>query len=185
MIDLNTKVKAREDKGFDLTPAPEGDYVLRVKKIDDWKANNPATIMVIQRDSSGKALKDDKGKNITVKEDNVIVYNCKVQLEIIEGEHKGKIIFHNLTTHPNAPFNIPGFLYGLDMKELMASEIQKECLGKLCAAKVIIEEYDKKVEDKETGLTTTVKTPINRVGNFKQLVGYKEEPTSKSEFEGI
>lgn len=186
MINLNSKIEAREDKGFDLTPAPEGDYVLRVKKIEDWVASKPQTIAVIQRDEKGKALKDEKGKNVTKSEENVIVYNAKVQLEIVGGESDGKTVFHNLTTHPNAPFNISAFLYGLGIKDIVASQIQEKCLGLFCAARVVIEYYDKTVEDKDTGMTEKVKTPINRINHFKQLPeNFAMTQDENNEIEGI
>lgn len=186
MINLDSKIEAREDKGFDFTPAPEGDYVLRVKKIEDWVASKPQTIAVIQRDEKGKALKDEKGKNITKLEENVIVYNAKVQLEIVGGESDGKTVFYNLTTHPNAPFNISAFLYGLGIKDIVANQIQEKCLGLFCAARVVIEYYDKTVEDKETGITEKVKTPINRINHFKQLPENFTVPQDKNnEIEGI
>ncbi len=169
MVDLNKTYSAREDKGLDFTPAPEGDYTLRVLEISPWKAAKPQDIKVIQRDDKGKALKDEKGNNVTVLESGVVVYNCNATLEIVGGEHEGKRVFHNLTTHPNMPFSIPAFLYGLGISNMAASEIPEKCKSKLCFAKVYVDSYAKTIQNKETGLDEVQSREVNKVRNFKQL----------------
>lgn len=168
MIDLNKTYVAKEDKGLDFTPAPEGEYHLRVLEISPWKAGNPQSIAVIQRDDKGKALKDEKGKNVTIREEGIVVYNSSVQLEIVGGEHEGKRVFHNLTTHPNAPFSIPSFLFGVGIESISASEIPQKAKGKLCYAKVTIESYDKVIQNKETGLEEVQTRKVNKIGHFKK-----------------
>ena len=169
MIDLNKPIRAREDKGLDFSPAPKGDYVLRVLEVSPWKASKPLDIKVIQRDEKGKALKDEKGNNITKLETGVTIYNSNVSFEIVGGEHEGKRVFYNLTTHPNIPFSIPSFLYGLDITSMAASEIPEKCKGRLCFASVDIETYNKTIQNKETGLDEIQSREINKVKNFKQL----------------
>ena len=123
----------------------------------------------IQRDENGTALKDEKGNNITETVQNCEFYNCSVRLEITEGQYSGRLVFHNLSTHPNMPFSIPAFLYGLGVSELAAGEIQDNVPGKECLIDVITETYTKTVQNKETGLDEEQERQINKVKNFKQL----------------
>lgn len=170
MVDtsLNRKYEARENVNMDFGPIPDGEYKVRVKEITPWKSETK-NIKVIQRDENGKALTDEKGDKITELVNNCTFYNCSVKLEVIGGAYDGRIIFHNLSTHPNMPFQIPAFLYGIGMSELYASEIQEKTKGKMCLVDVVTESYDKKVQNKETGLDEIQKKLINRVKSFKKL----------------
>lgn len=170
MIDtsLNKKYVAREGQALDFSPIPDGEYTLRVKEVSPWK---PVTknIKVIQRDEVGNALTDEKGDKVTELVNNCTFYNCNVKLEVVGGAYDKRLIFHNLSTHPNMPFNIPAFLYGLGMKELAASEIQEKTIGKLCLGNVFTDSYEKTVQNKDTGLDEKEVKYINRVKSFKQI----------------
>lgn len=170
MVDtsLNRKYTAKQDIAGDFKIIPDGTYTVRVKEVEDWVAKTQ-NIKVIQRDENGKALQDEKGEKITELVNDCTFYNCNVKFEIVGGEFDGRIVFHNLTTHPNMPFSIPAFLYGIGMNELSASEIQEKTKGKMCLADVYTDSYDKQVENKETGLTETVKKEVNKLKNFKQI----------------
>lgn len=167
MVDLNKTYKADKGQDLDFSPAPEGYYELRVKEIKPWK-ETIKDVAIIQRDEKGKALKDDKDKNITEMSKNHKIYNAQVVFEIVGGEHDGKRIWHNISTHPNTPYSIPSFLYGLGVRELAASKIQETCVGMMCEAKVAIETYDKKEVDKDTGIETITKVPKNVIKSFKE-----------------
>lgn len=170
MVDtsLNKRYVAKEGVSMDYSPIPDGLYKARVKEVSPWKKETK-TIKVIQRDENGNALKDEKGNNITVTVQNCEFYNCSVRMEITEGQYSGRLIFHNLSTHPNMPFSIPAFLYGLSVSELAAGEIQDNVPGKECLIDVITETYTKTVQNKETGLDEEQEKQINKVKNFKQL----------------
>lgn len=170
MVDtsLNKRYTARENQVVDYSPIPDGEYTARVKEVSPWTAQTK-TIKVIQRDENGRALKDDKDNNITETQENCTFYNCNVKLEIVGGSYDGRIIFHNLSTHPNMPFAIPAYLYGLGLQELAASEIQEKTINRLCLIDVYTDSYDKKTTNKDTGLEETEKKFINRVKTFKQL----------------
>lgn len=168
MISLNQPVKAKQGGTFDGTPAPEGDYILRVVEIGPWKMNTK-TIQYIIKDDNGRPIKDEKGKNKTEKWENCEIHNANIVLEIVGGEHEGKRVWHNLTTHPNMEFSIPNFLYGVGVEELAASQIQSTCVGKLCYASVIIEEYSKEKQDESTGDIVVETRKSNKVKNFKKM----------------
>ena len=170
MVDtsLNKRYTAKESVAMDYSPIPDGLYRAKVKEVSPWKKETK-TIKVIQRDENGNALKDEKGNNITETVQNCEFYNCSVRMEITEGQYSGRLVFHNLSTHPNMPFSIPAFLYGLGVSELAAGEIQDNVPGRECMIDVITETYTKTVQNKETGLDEEQERQINKVKNFKQL----------------
>lgn len=165
---LDRKYVAKEGGQTNFDPIPEGDYRLKVKDIDPWKATTK-TIKVNKRDENGNVLKNEKGENITETVNNCEFYNCTVKFEVIGGEHNGRNIFHNLTTHPNMDWNIPNFLYALGVPELSAGQIQTYCKGLECEGHVFIDSYDKTVQNKETGIDETVKKQVNRIKSLKPL----------------
>ena len=165
---LDRKYQASASAGMDFSPIPDGEYVLCVKEITKWTPKKQ-TIKVIQRDENGKALKDEKGDNITETVQDCEFYNCTVKLEIMEGEYAGRLIFHNLSTHPNMPFAIPNFLFGVGMEELAAGEIQEYCVGKECIGVVDTRTYTKTVQNKDTGIDEEVEKKVNNIKSFKQL----------------
>lgn len=165
---LDKTYTAKEGGQPNFDPIPEGEYHLRVKEIDPWKATKK-NIKVIQKDENGNALQDDKGNNITEMVNNCEFYNCIAKLEVVDGEYAGRIIFHNLTTHPNMDWNIPNFLWALGLKDLAASQIQTACKGKECLGNVIIDNYEKTVQNKETGIDETVIKTVNRIKSLKPL----------------
>lgn len=169
MIDTSLNKRYRANRGFDndFSPIPEGEYNVRIKEVSPW-IETKKTIKVILRDEDGKALKNDKGENLTELVKDCVYYNCNVKLEVVGGEHDGRLIFHNLSTHPNMPFSIPNFLYGIGMDELTAAEVNKT-VGTECIAKVVIDSYDKKVVNKDTGLEETVQRTKNAVKSFKPI----------------
>lgn len=165
---LDRKYVAKEGGQTNFDPIPEGDYTLRVKEIDTWKSTIK-TIKVNKRDENGNVLKNEKGENITETVPNCEFYNCTAKLEVVGGEHNGRIIFHNLTTHPNMDWNIPNFLYALGVPELSAAQIQAYCKGLECVGHVYIDSYNKIVQNKETGIDEEVEKQVNRIKSLKPL----------------
>lgn len=186
MVDtsLNKKYEAREGVNTDFSPIPDGEYLVRIKEVTPWKAETK-NIKVIQRDENGKALVDEKGDKITELVPNCTFYNCTVKLEVVGGAYDGRLIFHNLSTHPNMPFQIPAFLYGIGLKELYASEIPEKTKGLTCLVDVVTESYDKTVQNKETGLDEVQKKYINRVKSFKEPQTNEAPTNNDVEIPGI
>lgn len=165
---LDRKYVAKEGGQPSYDPIPEGDYRLKVKEVEPWKEVTK-TIKVIQRDENGNFLEDDKGNKITETVPNCKFYNCNVKFEVVGGEYNGRLIFHNLTTHPNMDWNIPNFLYALGVKDLAASQIQTVCKNMECMGHVNIDSYDKTVQNRDTGIDETVKRTVNRIKSLKPL----------------
>ena len=165
---LDRKYVAKEGGQTNFDPIPEGDYRLKVKDIDPWK-EVIKTIKVIKKDENGNALEDEKGNKLTETVENCKFYNSIAKLEVVGGEYNGRIIFHNLTTHPNMDWNIPNFLYALGVPELSAGQIQAYCKGLECVGHVYIDSYNKIVQNKETGIDEEVKKQVNRIKSLKPL----------------
>lgn len=184
MVDtsLNKRYVAKEGVNIDYSPIPDGEYTARVKEVGKWEPVTK-TIKVIQRDEDGRAIKDEKGNNVTETIQNCTFYNCNVKMEIVGGAYDGRIVFHNLSTHPNMPFAIPAFLYGIGLQELAAADIQEKTVGRLCLVDVYTDSYEKKVQNKDTGLDDVETKYINRIKNFKQLPS--EQPNNDADDLGI
>lgn len=165
---LDAKRTARAGGQLNYDPIPEGDYKLRVKEIEPWKLSKK-DIKVIMRDENGNALKDEKGNNLTELVKDCEFYNCNVKFEVVDGEFAGKLIFHNLTTHPNMSWSIDNFLYAVGIEELSASQIQGVCVGRECDATVYIDTYEKTVQNKETGLDEVKIREVNRIKSLRPL----------------
>lgn len=170
MVDtsLNKRYIAKEGGNLDFSPIPDGVYKARVKEVTPWTAKTQ-NIKVIQRDENGKALLDEKGEQLRELVPNCTFYNCTVKMEIIGGAYDGRLVFHNLSTHPNMPFNIPNFLYGIGLQEISASEIQEKTKGLICEIDVFTDKYEKTTQDKVTGLDKVEEKYINKVKSFKQI----------------
>lgn len=169
MIDtsLNKRYEANGGGQTDFSPIPDGEYYLKVIEIKPWTLKKQ-DIMVIKRDEEGRALVDEKGDKVREKMSNCEFYNSTVKLEVVEGEHAGRFIFYNLTTHPNMSFSIPNFLYGINMQDMVANDIPTMAIGKYCLADVNQDTYNKTKTDTNTGLETTETKTVNRVKSFKR-----------------
>ena len=165
---LDRKYRASQRGSFNYEPLPDGDYKVKVVEIEPWK-ESVKTIQVIKREENGQPIKDEKGKNVTETVNNCVFYNCKVKFEVVEGEYKGRFIFHNLTTHPNMDWSIDNFLYAIGVPEITAGQIQANCVGKTCIGNVYTDTYTKTTQNKETGLDEEVERKINKFKSLKPL----------------
>ena len=171
---LDAKRTARAGGQLNYDPIPDGDYRLKVKEIEPWKKSTK-DIKVILRDENGNALKDEKGNNLTELVKNCEFYNCNVKFVVVGGEFDGRMIFHNLTTHPNMSWSIDNFLYAVGIEELSASQIQSVCVGRECDGTIYTDTYEKSVQNKETGIDEKQLKEVNRIKSLRPL---KNEETS-------
>lgn len=171
MVDtsLNKKYSAKDARNNDFSPIPEGTKVIaRVKEVGDWKPTTK-TIKVIQKDENGNALLDEKGNKITETVPNCEFYNCDVKMEVVGGDYDGRLVYHNLTTHPNMQFTVPNFMKGIGLEEATASELKEKAVGRLSEIEVTIETYEKTVQNKETGLDEVQERQVNKIKSFKKI----------------
>lgn len=171
---LDAKRTARAGGQINYDPLPDGDYKLKVKEIEPWKLSKK-DVKVIMRDENGNALKDEKGNNLTEMVKDCEFYNCNIKFVVVGGEFDGRMIFHNLTTHPNMSWSIDNFLYAVGIEELSASHIQSVCVGRECDATIYTDTYKKKVQNKETGIDEIQLKEVNRIKSLRPL---KNEETS-------
>ena len=99
-----------------------------------------------------------------------------VKFEIVGGAHDGRLIFHNITTHPNMDWSIPNFLDGIGVSECSASQIQTVCKGKMTIGNITTRSYDKKVQDKDTGIDKIETKFVNEIKSFITL----DEPSMEN-----
>lgn len=158
IIGLDKKFKAKEQTVFE--ELPEGIYTFVVDSIKPWEKKTIKNAKLTVRDENGYPLKDDKNKIIKETVDSLEFYVCNVTLKVLDGKYAGRLVWADLTTHPDAAFITEGFLYAVGEAELMASEIPTKCVGKVLKAETYHNKYEKKITDKDTGLETT-ETRIN------------------------
>ena len=66
-------------------------------------------------------------------------------------------------------WSIDNFLYAIGIEELSASQIQSVCVGHECEATIEIDTYEKKVQNKETGIDEIQLKEINRIKSLRPL----------------
>lgn len=170
---LDKKFVAREDveqnssKSKDFSPVPKGRYSVEVEKVDDWK-KVVKDVYINQRDENNKLVKDSDGNTVRALVKDVEYYNTNVRLKIVSGNHKGRILFTTLTTHPNASFITENFLFAINKSEMVASQIPTRTIGSHLDVDVEIETYNKKVTDPDTGIEKTEPKEKNVVKAFKK-----------------
>ncbi len=163
--DLNAKVEGVKPVN-DFTPIPEGRYTVKVKEIKPWKATTK-DIQVNTRDEKGSLVKDENGKLVKENVKNFTFYNADVRLEVIQGEHKDRLLFTSLTTHPNAEFITKNFLYAVGVSEITLNQIQAKCVGLVLDVDVVINEDNYKIEkNPTTGAEKKIPSPRNEVKAF-------------------
>ena len=172
ITNLNQKVQAEEPKEFEYKVLPEGTYRVRIKEIKPWEATTK-DIKVYLKDEKGFIKKDDKGNKLSELHKDFTFYNARVIYEVIEGEHSGRQVSENLTTHPNVDFVTKNFLYAANIDNITIGEIPNKCVGIVMDIDVTVDTYDKvsKVRDENTGIETTKteKKETNRVKGFKRI----------------
>lgn len=164
MIDFGKKVQGKEQKSYDDLPV--GRYTVKVKEIGDWEIKSVKNANIIVRDEDGAMAKDEKGK---VKKEIVPLLEyatSKVKLEVVEGEHTGRLIFTNLSTHPDALFVMEGFLFAIDKSEIALGNVKQECEGEMLDVELNYRTYEKPTTDQATGLTTVESKKVQDVKKF-------------------
>lgn len=183
--ELDQVYKPKEAEVIDYAPLPNGDYIVKITNIEDWK-QTIKTVQVIQRNANGYPMQDEKGKNITDTVKDCKIYNAKVTFEItsnLPAGTNGRKVFYNITTHPNMPWVIPAFLYGCGMTAIPASQIQKDCLGKTLIITTALKEYTKDITDQDTGIVKQEKRSAPEVKKLQPIIG--KETVTKNEFEAV
>jgi len=169
MIDgLKSIVKGKENPQIKFTPLPDGEYKVRVEEIKDWVAKDFVDAEINQRDTDGKIVKDDTGKNVKIKA-SFKAYSADITFMILEGDFAGRKIFANVTTHPDVLFLLEGFLYAVGKTEIMLQDLQKECLGKILGVDIFNRKYTRTKANPLTGIDETIESTKTAVRSFLKL----------------
>ena len=165
---LDKKYEAKESTVMDFETLPEGKYLVKVKEISNWK-ESIKDIKVILKDDSGVTILDENGDKKTEFVKGCKFYNSLIKFEVVGVKYDGRLLFYNLTTHPNMSFSISAFLYAVGESNLVASDIPSKCIGKICEAVVVKGTYKKRIEDKETGIVTEEDKEKNEIKYLNKL----------------
>jgi hypothetical protein len=152
----------------DLAPLPEGTYTVAIEELKEWKKNTKAIEQINAKDSKGNLLKDDDGKIVKDSVPNYTFYTLDMKMKVVEGEHKGRVIYGSLTTHDNVLFLTEGFLYAMGIDELNNIDdiYNKNLIGRQLKVETQNQPYTKTVEDKDSGTTTEVEKIRIRIKKY-------------------
>ena len=181
--DLNAKVEGKKSTPKDFSPVPKGKYLVEVNEIKPWKATTK-NIQVIVKDKKGYPVKE-KGKNKKELVKDFTYYNAQLSFKIIEDDYKGRLIFDNLTTHPNADFYLENFIYAIRLDEVALNQLQNKAKGLKLTITVDINEEAYKYEVNDvTGQKKKVISPKNEVKNYLR-VDLNSQDGEKNSVEGL
>ena len=155
MIDFTKKFTASEQKPFELIP-DKTRLVGYVSKVDDWKTK----IITVKNKETGETIQ------------NVEIANCTVFITIKDLQnhaYDGRVLRYNLTTHPNMGWNIPNFLNAVGVQECSLAELSNVIMGKYLKVTVGVDNYMKKVIDKNTGIESEQERTYNTVKYVNKL----------------
>jgi len=187
MLNLDSKVKGKEPQNTgDFEPIPKDRYPFKVKEVKPWKAKTQ-NINVIVKDKNGYAKKDDKGNVIRELKKDVTYYNADIVLEVRDGEYKGRLVFGNITTHPNAEFITENFVYAIGLDEVELGKLPNLAQGKTLDADISINEDAYKYEEnKVTGQKDKVISPKNEIDKFYRTeLEVEETEDTEDSVEGL
>ena len=155
ITNLNEPIKAT--KGFEKLP--DGTYHVKVEKFEDWKTVKVKNARIKERDEQGRIV---KGSFLTV--DELEFYTANITYVITEGEHTGRKIFANLSTHPDQAWSIGRFVYALGLDDVTPAELPMYAVtGSLKVTVAFVDKsYDKTVTDPDTGMETVVSKETTR-----------------------
>lgn len=155
---LDTVVVAEEAKSVDFSPLPAGTYTLRLLDVEDWKPTVLANLVL-----------KPSGEKVT----NVTVYNANLKFGVVGGDYDGRLIFDRLTTHPNIPWSISGFLHAMGVEAMAPSQI-KTLIDGVVDATIKIASYEKIITDPTTGLEIPETKIKNEVTRYKKSSYYDD-----------
>lgn len=167
ITDLNTSVDASEVDAPDYSPIPNGKYVLKLTKVDEWKPRVLKNFSVISYDNKFQKMVGPDGKDVVNVVPELTVYDTKLTFSVLEGQYKGRQVTHFVSTYPNTPWVIPSMLAGFGVPTLKLSNMST-LVGETVTATVGSKPgKDKKVTDRDTGIEETVPGRIfNNIERF-------------------
>lgn len=162
ITNLNAVVQGKEAKGFE--PLPAGVYDAVVDTIKPWVAKEFKDALINDRDEEGFVIRDENNKTVKVKAD-FTAYSSDIVLKITSGDYEGRLIFANITTHPDVSFLLDQFIYAT-VNSCVLAELPEKALGLPVRVNVGVREYVKTVTDPNTALDKEEKRVTNQVKGF-------------------
>lgn len=155
-LSLDDVVEAVEQESVDFSPLPKGTYNVVLESVGDWKEKILPSVDIKEKGTVVDTVKNYK------------MFNCNLKFKVLDGDYAGRLLFHNITTHPNMPWSVSGFLYAMGVPKMKLSQV-KNLVGSTCTAYVDTRSYDKKITDKETGMETIETVVENEIKRFGLL----------------
>lgn len=160
---LDSEIRAV--KGVDnLTVLPKGKYTISLVTVGDWEEKVLKNLRELEFDDKFQKVKDGSGNDLFTMHETYPLFVAKCKFEVTEGPHKGRFIWHDVTTHPNVPWAIPTLLNALGVENMALNKLDTK-VGRVCTALVGVKSYDKTVVD-DDGFETTVQIPKNFIDRF-------------------
>lgn len=104
-------------------PIPEGtDYKVRVLEMGKWEQKKGAYVILknadgVWVDNDGNPI--ERGtRPVRVYDENVEFLTLQLNLEIVEGEHKGRRVYHNIDTIPEDAWKVSELLAALNVSSV-------------------------------------------------------------------
>lgn len=167
-LDDNVVAVASIDKGGDFKPLPKGNYVVKLKDIGEWKVKTLTNFEANVYDDKFQAVKDAGGHVLKELIPVLDTYNNQLTFVVEAPEaYKGRLVWFNLSTHPNVPWAVPNFLHAMGMPNLRLRDIAK-CKDTKCKAYITVRE-DEYPDTDDDGFDIIVKKVKNDIRSFKVL----------------
>lgn len=167
-----TAVKGVEKSGF--PPLPKGNYVVKLKSVGDWKTKHFDRLEANVYDDKYQQVKDANGKPVTELLKDFDIYNTQLCFTVVSPEeYAGRLLFTNITTHPNMPWIVPNFLHAMGVPKLRLSALPT-LVGGVCSVYVIVK-VDKVPSKDEDGLDVETEYIKNEIKGFKAVEVTEDE----------
>jgi hypothetical protein len=173
---LDDEVVAVESKnsGGDFPPVPKGNYTVRLKEVKPWKTKHHDTLVVNVYNPSYEKMKGEDGKDLTETLRDVDIFSTTAVLEIVlPVEYKGRLLFGNITTHPNKPWVVPNFIHSLGFPKYKLSALN-DLAGTFMNVYVTLRKGDPEITVDSDGIESSRDVIRNEVASYK--VSDYEEP---------
>jgi hypothetical protein len=174
--DLVSGVENTSTGGGDYSPLPKGNYKLELTDVKPWETKVIKSLDVIQFDDKYQKVKDSSGNDVKETVKNVTIFETNLTFKVLDGKHKGRLIFDKVSTYPNRPWAIPNLIHALGKPNLRLSQLNT-LIGTTCMGYVDTESYDKDITN-DDGFDETIKVTKNVIKRYKAIETIDEDDLS-------
>lgn len=151
----------------DFTPVPKGTYNLELTAVKAWEPKVLKNVVVFEFDDKYQKVKNASGDDVKEKVKELTIYNTNLTFKIVDGDYAGRLIFANLSTHPNIPWMIPNLIHALGKPKLKLSQLNT-LIGTHCMGVVDLTTYEKTIKT-DDGFEDIINVPKNEIKRYKPI----------------